>query len=150
MNKTVAKTVLLAAALLAFGRVSAAEAVYLNADANLHSNKPYSEAVRVGNMLYLSGVIGIKPGQTQVVSGGIAAETRQVMENIKATLQRYGSDMDQVVKCTVMLADIADYAAVNRIYVEYFVKHKPARSALAASGLALGALLEVECWALVH
>ena len=110
---------------------------------------PFSEAVRVGPMLYLSGQIGNRPGEMAVVEGGIQAETRQTMENIKAVLERYGSSLDEVVKCTVFLADIAEWPPMNEVYVTYFTNHKPARSAVAGSGLALGARVEIECMATV-
>jgi len=105
---------------------------------------PFSEAVSVGNMLYLSGQIGIDSSM-ELVSGGIAAETRQVMENIKATLERYGSSLDQVIKVTVMLSDISEWGEMNKVYVQFFSKHLPARSALGANGLAMGARVEIEC-----
>ena len=110
--------------------------------------RPFTEAVRVGNMLYLSGKIGSVPGQG-LVEGGIQPETRQVMENIKDALERYGSSMNQVVKCTVFLADIAEWSAMNEIYVTFFPEHRPARSALGSSGLAIGARVEIECMATV-
>ncbi len=110
---------------------------------------PFSEAVRVGDMLYLSGQIGTLPGTTTLVEGGIQAETRQTMENIKAVLERYGSSLDRVVKCTAMVDDMAEWPALNEVYVEYFPGPKPARSALGADGLALGARVEIECWATV-
>jgi len=112
---------------------------------------PFAEAVRVGNMLYLSGQvgeIGVAEART-LVPGGIQPETRQTMENIKATLEKYGSSIDEVVKCTVFLADIAEWPAMNEVYATYFTKHKPARSAVAGSGLALGARVEIECLATV-
>jgi reactive intermediate/imine deaminase len=111
-------------------------------------NLPFSEAVRVGDMLYLAGQIGID-ATGNVVAGGIAAETRQTMENIRATLERYGSSLDRVVKATVMLADMAEWAEMNKVYVTYFEKHLPARSAFGATGLALGARLEIECIAVL-
>lgn len=110
---------------------------------------PFSEAVRVGDMLYLSGQIGTLPGTMTLVEGGIQAETRQTMENIKAVLERYGSSLDRVVKCTAMVDDMAEWPALNEVYVEYFPGPKPARSALGADGLALGARVEIECWATV-
>ena len=109
---------------------------------------PFSEAVRVGSMLYLSGAIGIDAGGT-LVAGGIEAETRQALANVRAVLERHGSSMDQVVKCTVMLLDMADWPAMNRVYVEHFPTHLPARSALGTSGLALGARIELECIATI-
>lgn len=110
---------------------------------------PFSEAVRVGNTLYLSGQVGTKPDGSGLIEGGIEAESRQVMENIKAIVEKYGSDMEHVAKCTVMLVDIAEWPALNDIYKEYFPERKPARSAFAGSGLALGARVEVECIAII-
>ena len=109
---------------------------------------PFSEAVSVGNMLYLSGQIGIDSSM-ELISGGIAAETRQVMENIKATLERYGSSLDHVIKVTVMLSDISEWGEMNNVYVQFFSKHLPARSALGANGLAMGARVEIECIAVL-
>lgn len=108
---------------------------------------PFSEAVRAGDFLFLSGQIGTAPGMDDLVPGGIAAESRQVMENVKAALERHGSSLDQVVKCTVFLADMGEWGAFNDVYRAYFPKHFPARSALGASGLAKGARVEVECFA---
>ena len=114
------------------------------------ATRPYSDAVRVGHMLYLSGQIGIVPDTKTLVPGGIKAETKQAMENIKRTLEMYGSSLDKVVKCTVMLADIRDYADMNAVYVTYFPEHLPARSTFGASGLAFGARVEIECWTIVE
>lgn len=108
---------------------------------------PFSPAVKVGNVIYLSGQIGNVPGTRNVVPGGIGPETRQTMENIKATLVAAGSSLDRVFKCTVFLADMADYAAMNEVYASYFPSEPPARSAMAGSGLALGARVEIECLA---
>jgi len=109
---------------------------------------PFSEAVSVGNILYLSGQIGIDSSM-ELVPGGIAAETRKVMENIKATLERYGSSLDHIIKVTVMLADISEWGEMNEVYVQFFSKHLPARSALGANGLAMGARVEIECIAVL-
>jgi 2-iminobutanoate/2-iminopropanoate deaminase len=107
---------------------------------------PFSEAVRVGEMLYLSGQIGNKPDGT--LPAGIEAQARQTMDNIGAVLKRSGLGFGDVVKCTVMLDNMADWPTFNKVYVTYFPDGKfPARSAFGADGLALGALLEVECWA---
>ena len=111
---------------------------------------PFSEAVRVGHMLYLSGQIGIDPSTSKLAEGGIAAETRQTLENIKVSLEKHGSSMAEVVKCTVYLADINEWAAMNKVYVTYFPSNPPARSALGASGLALGSRTEIECMATVQ
>lgn len=108
---------------------------------------PFSEAVRVGDMLYLSGQIGNLPGTLELVPGGIGPEAAQALENIKAVLARHGSSLDDVVKCSVFLADIRDWPAFNQIYRKYFSARLPARSALGASGLALGAKVEVDCLA---
>ncbi len=122
---------------------------YYPVTASLDSMRlPFSEAVRVGSMLYLSGAIGIDTAGT-LVPGGIEAETRQAMANIKSVLERHGSSMDRVIKCTAMLADMGEWAAMNRIYVESFATHLPARSAFGASGLALGSRVEIECIATV-
>lgn len=112
--------------------------------------RPFSPAVRVGNLIFLSGQIGTSADAAGgLVSGGIEAETRQTMENIKDVLTRVGSSMDQVVKCTVMMADMAEWARMNTVYATYFPNHKPARSALGANGLALGARVEIECIAAI-
>ena len=97
----------------------------------------------------LSGQLGNLPGTTELAPGGMAGEARQAMENIKAILERNGSSMDKVVKCTVMLTDIAEWPTFNEVYVTYFPGPKPARSAFAAAGLAFGGKVEVECWASV-
>jgi len=107
---------------------------------------PFSEAVRVGDMLYLSGQLGNKPDGT--LPEGIEAQGRQAMDNIGAVLKRSGLGFGDVVKCTVMLDNMADWPAFNKVYVSYFPGGKfPARSAFGADGLAMGALIEVECWA---
>lgn len=108
---------------------------------------PFSEAVGVGDMLYLSGQLGTD-SSGKLVTGGIQAETRQALANIADVLQRHGSSMEQVVKCTAMLADIREWAEMNGVYVTFFPSHKPARSAFGTNGLALGARLELECMAL--
>ena len=106
---------------------------------------PFSEAVRVGDMLFLAGQLGTALGTTQVVPGGINAEARQVMENIKAVLERHGTSLDHAVKCAVFLADMKEWPAFNAVYREFFKKDFPARSAFGTTGLAFGARVEVEC-----
>lgn len=109
---------------------------------------PFSEAVQAGDMLYLSGQIGVPPGGNALAPGGIDGEARQAMENIRAVLARRGLTFDAVVKCTAMLADMSDWPAFNKAYVSYFKPDRlPARSAFAANGLALGGRIELECWA---
>ena len=108
---------------------------------------PFSSAVRVGNVLYLSGQIGVFPGTRQLVDTGIVKQTQQTFENIKAVLSYAGSSLDRVFKCTVFLANIRDYDQMNGVYTTYFAKDPPARSTVAGSGLALGARVEIECLA---
>lgn len=110
---------------------------------------PFSSAVRVGHMLYLSGQVGILPGTLDLIEGGAGPETRQTMENIRTVLEYAGSGLDRIVKCTVFLADMAEYQTVNGVYREFFPGAPPARSAIAGSGLALDARVEIECIATV-
>jgi 2-iminobutanoate/2-iminopropanoate deaminase len=107
---------------------------------------PFSAAVRVGSMLYLSGQLGTD-STGRLVPGGIGPETAQALANIRALLEAHGSGMERVVKCTAMLADIAEWGAMNREYVRHFPAKRPARSAFGTSGLALGARVELECLA---
>ncbi len=111
-----------------------------------NSSLPFSEAVRVGDMLYLSGQLGTD-SSGRLVPGGIGPETRQALTNIASILQRHGSSMDRVVKCTAMLADMNEWAAMNQVYLDFFSTHRPARSAFGTGGLALGARMELECMA---
>jgi len=127
---------------------AAPQVEYLNAPGTEGLNLPFSTAVRVGDTLYLSGAIGNLPGTLELAPGGIRGETRQTMENIKESLERFGSSMDRVVKCTVFLADMNEWAAMNEVYRTYFT-NPPARSALGASGLALNGRVEIECIAVV-
>ncbi|MEE9433749.1 MAG: RidA family protein [Sphingorhabdus sp.] len=109
---------------------------------------PFSEAVQVDDMLYLSGQIGAVPGENKLVPGGIETEARQAMDNIGATLARRGLAFDAVVKCTIMLADMKDWPAFNKVYVSYFRPDAlPARSAFGGVKLAFDGRLEIECWA---
>lgn len=104
----------------------------------------FSPAVRFGNLLFVSGQIGTD-STGRVVAGGIQAEGRQALNNVQRTLERYGSSLDRVVQCTIFLADMKDYQDFNQIYATYFRARKPARSAVAVSGLAANAHVEVEC-----
>lgn len=122
---------------------------YLVSDATRAAGLPFSDAVRVGRMIYVSGQIGLAPGASEIVAGGIGPETRQTLENIRTILETHGSSMDRVVKCTVMLADIREWGEMNEVYVTFFRGPLPARSALGANGLALGARVEIECWATI-
>lgn len=110
------------------------------------SSLPFSLAVRAGDILYLSGQIGMRPDGS--FPEGIEAQTQLAMENIGAALELAGSSMDDVFKCTVMLENMSEWAAFNRVYLGFFTPGKlPARSSFGADGLALGALVEIECWA---
>ena len=125
-----------------------AEVEYLQMPGTEDMGLPFSSAVRVDNTLYLSGNLGNIPGTPQLAEGGIQGETRQTLENISAVLAQFGSSMDKVVKCTVFLADMAEWGAMNEVYKTFF-PNPPARSALGASGLALNARVEIECIAVV-
>ena len=109
---------------------------------------PFSPAVRVGSTLYLAGQLGTD-STGALVKGGIEAETRQTLRNIANVLDKTGSSMDRVVKCTAFLADMKEWPAMNTVYATFFPVHKPARSAFGATGLALNARVEIECIAIV-
>ena len=109
-----------------------------------HPQHPFSPAVQVGQLLFLAGQLGTD-STGRLVAGGIKAETRQAMDNIRDVLGRVDSSMDRVVKCTVMMADMAEWPAMNAVYATYFPTQFPARSAFGATGLALGARVEIEC-----
>lgn len=117
---------------------------YITTDASRDAGFPFSPAVEADGWVFLSGALGTVPGGG-LAPGGIEPETRQTMDNIQATLESEGLGWDRVVKCSVFLADIAEWPAFNEIYKTYFDGNYPARSALGASGLALGARVEIEC-----
>jgi 2-iminobutanoate/2-iminopropanoate deaminase len=108
-------------------------------------NVPFSDAVRAGDLLFVSGKIGLDATTGKVVPGGIKAEARKALQVIETTLAGNRASLADVVKCTVFLVDIAEWPAFNEVYSEFFKKPYPARSALAASGLSGGARVEVEC-----
>jgi len=109
---------------------------------------PFSSAVRVGDVLYLSGQLGAEDGGGKLVPGGIEPESRAMFARIGKTLNQHGLTFDNVFKCQVFLADMADWPKFNAIYATYFKKGRyPARSAMGVNGLALGARVEMECWA---
>lgn len=122
---------------------------FFNSGQILPATLPFSEAVQVGNLLILSGQIGNVPGKLELVPGGMEAEARQTMENIRTTLASRGLTMRDVVKCTVFLTDMAEWPAFNEVYRTFFEPPFPARSALGTNGLAIGARVEVECLAAV-
>ena len=105
---------------------------------------PYSQAVKTGNLVFTAGQIGLDPDTGKLVEGGIGDQARRVMENLKAVLAGAGTDLSRVVKATVFLADIADFAAFNSVYAEYFTSDPPARSAFQVGALPLGARVEIE------
>ena len=107
-------------------------------------NAPYSQAVLYDDFIFLSGTLGTVPDTGTLAEGGIGPETRQTMENIKAALSRVGASMDDVLKCTVFMADIGEWANMNTVYTTYFTT-MPARSAVGVNGLALNARVEIEC-----
>jgi reactive intermediate/imine deaminase len=109
---------------------------------------PLSPVVRAGDLLFMSGQLGTVPGQG-LVEGGIGPETRQALENIKRVVEGAGSSMDRIVKCTVFLADIADFRAMNEAYRAFFPQNPPARSTVGVGGLVLDARVEIECIATV-
>ena len=118
---------------------------FLNSGKVLSGDLPFSEAVRHGDTLYLSGQIGIAPGTLKLVPGGMRAEAEQALANIRTILAAHGRTTADLLKCTVMLADMADWPAFNEVWRAFLSKPYPARSALGASGLALGARVEIEC-----
>jgi len=110
---------------------------------------PYEQGIRVNGLVFTAGQIALDPKTGTLVDGGIAAQTRQVLENLKAVLEAAGSSMDRVVKTTVFLTNMADFAAMNEVYSEYLGSSKPARSTVAVAGLPRGALVEIDLVAIV-
>jgi 2-iminobutanoate/2-iminopropanoate deaminase len=111
----------------------------------------YSVAIRHGDMVFVSGMTGIKPGTQDIIAGGVAVQTRQTLENIRTSLQTAGATMADVGECTVFLIDMADYTAMNGVYIEFFPVDPPARAALAVSALPRpAALVEIKCSALIR
>ena len=106
---------------------------------------PFSSAVRIGDILYMSGQMGFR--EDGILPDGMEAQARQTMENIRAVLEDAGLGFSDVFHCTVMLADMTQWAAFNTVYLEYFSEPLPTRSAFGANGLALGGLVELECQA---
>ena len=106
---------------------------------------PYSQAVKSGNMVFLSGQLGIDPAAGKMVEGGVEAQAAQALKNINAVLEAAGASFKNVVKTTVFLTSMNDFAAVNKIYAQSFTENPPARSCVAVAQLPLGALVEIEC-----
>ncbi|MGZ9244025.1 MAG: RidA family protein, partial [Candidatus Binatia bacterium] len=105
---------------------------------------PYAQAIQAGEFIYTAGQIPIDPQTGNLIAGGIAEQTRQVLENLKAVLEASGSSLDKVVKATVFLKNMADFAALNEVYGEYLGAAKPARSTVAVAELPRGALVEID------
>ena len=122
---------------------------FINSDKAKAAGYPFSQAVQVDHTLYLSGQIGMDPKTGKLAEGGVAGESLQAMQNIKDLLAEHGHSMVDIVKCSVMLADIKEWPAFNEVYRGFFKDRFPARSAFAGSGLAMGARVEVECIAVV-
>lgn len=106
---------------------------------------PYSQAIKVGNLVFASGQVPIVPATDEFVEGGIKEQTRQSLTNAKAILEEAGTSLSKVVKTTVYLSDMANFAAMNEVYAEFFTQPYPARSAVAVKTLPKNALVEVEC-----
>ncbi len=109
---------------------------------------PYAQAIRSGGLVYTSGQIGIDPATGALVPGGIEAQTRRVLENLKAVLAASGSSLEKVLRVTVYLTDLAHFQAMNRIFAEYLDAHRPARSTVGVAALPMGALVEMDMIAL--
>ena len=120
----------------------------ISTDAAPRAIGPYSQAMRAGGFLFLSGQIALDPRREQLVGGDIKQQTRRVLENVKALLQAAGSSLNRVVKCTVFLADMNDFGAMNEEYGSFFQEEPPARTTVAASRLPRGALVEIDVIAL--
>ncbi|WP_248280138.1 RidA family protein [Pseudoalteromonas arctica] len=145
MMNSLMKTALLASVLLTgFVQAKPSNVDFLNTG-KANPNLPFSQIVKAGNTLYMSGQIGINPVTGKLAKGGFEGETKQTLENIKRTLEQHNYSMSNIVKCTVMLTDINDFKAFNAIYTQYFSAPYPARSAFAVKALALDSLVEVEC-----
>ncbi len=110
---------------------------------------PYSVAVRTGQLVFTAGQIGLDPATGQMVSGGVEAETRQALLNLKHVLEAAGSGLENVVKTTVFLRDMQDFARMNAVYAEFFTENYPARSAVQVAALPKGAAVEIEAVALL-
>lgn len=111
---------------------------------NTPAKRPYSPAIEAGNTLYVSGQIAVDQTTGKLIEGGIEEQTRQVLKNLKNVIEKAGYSKENVAKCTVLLSDIAFYATVNQIYMEFFPKDPPARMAFAVKDLPMGALIEID------
>ena len=110
---------------------------------------PYSQAIRTEHLIFTAGQIGLDPATMEIVEGGIEAQTHQVLTNLKNVLESADSGLNYVVKTTVFLENMCDFAAMNTVYAEYFPENAPARSTVAVAALPKGALIEIDCTALL-
>jgi len=111
----------------------------------------YSVAIRHGDMVFVSGMTGVKPNTQDIIDGGVAAQTRQALENIRTSLQTAGATLADVAECTVFLVDMGDFAAMNAVYIEFFPVDPPARATLAVTALPRpAARVEIKCSALIR
>ena len=106
---------------------------------------PYSQAIVTGDLIFTAGQIGLEPATGEIVGGDIKLQTARVLDNLAAVLEAAGSGLDRVLKCTVFLADFAEFAAMNEVYAQRFGEHRPARSTVGTSALPRGARVEIEC-----
>ena len=150
MKKIIFKTIILTSLLFSnlLNAKESSSVIFLNSGKVAPANLPFSEAVRVGETIYLSGQIGVLPGTLSLAKGGIKAETKQTMENIKMTLEAHDLSMSNIVKCTVMMANMSKWSDFNEVYITYFKDNYPARSAFGTNGLAFNAQVEIECLAI--
>lgn len=110
---------------------------------------PYSQGVRVGNFVYTAGQLGLVPGTTEFAGPDIESQTRQALENLRAVLEAGGSCLDHLIKTTVFLADMGEFARMNAVYAEFFPENPPSRSAIEAAALPLGGRVEIEAVGMV-
>lgn len=125
--------------------INADELNYYTSEATISNNYPFSNAVTVGDIVYLSGMIGEKNGE--LADGGIVGQAHQAMKNMQTLLKKHDLNLSNVFKCLVMIDDISQWSLFNSVYVQYFERPYPARSAFGADGLALNAAFEIECMA---
>lgn len=111
---------------------------------------PYSQAIRTDNLVFTAGQVGLDPATMELVDGGVEAQTRQVLTNLRHVLEKADSGLNYVVKTTVFLQDMSDFARMNSVYAEFFPENPPARSTVQVAGLPKGALVEIECVALLN
>jgi len=134
--------------MLACTNTQKAEIEFLESKIERRKKAPYSDAVRVGDLLFLTGQVGFNSDSLKLAPGGIKGETKQALENIKAVLEANGSDLEHVAKCTVILTDVEDFGAFNEVFREYFPTNKPARTTFVAD-LVIDAKIEIDVIAAV-